>query len=107
MACLVITIMSKPLSSNINIFISVDQQSLNEYFNPHDSAPLYKRQLSHAFELYIMNSIVASKRHSSFIYKICSKSEDDRQYTEPLLYAIRRHFLEKKAIKEAEFEKFK
>jgi hypothetical protein len=99
--------MSKPLSPHINIFISVDQQSLNEYFNPHDSAPLYKRQLSHAFELYIMNSIVAAKRYSPFTYKICSKSEEDQQFTEPLLYAIRRHFLEKKAVKEAEFEKFK
>jgi hypothetical protein len=99
--------MSKSLAPQINIFISVDQQSLTDYFNPHDPAPLYKRQLSHAFELYIMNSIVSVKRYSLFTYKICSKSEEDKQFTEPLLYAIRRHFSEKKSIREAEFEKFK
>ena len=99
--------MSKSLSSNINIFISVDQESLNDYFNTHDPAPIYKRQLSHAFELYIMNSIVAIKRHSVLFYKVCSKSEDDKQYSEPLIYAIRRHFSEKKLVSEAQFEKFK
>src|ERR1700744_1755673 len=99
--------MSKSLSSRINIFISVDQQSLNNYFNTHDPAPIYKRQLSHAFELYIMNSIASVKRYSVFSYKVCSKSEEDKQYTEPLVYAIRRHFSEKRTVKEAEFEKFK
>jgi hypothetical protein len=54
-----------------------------------------------------MNSIVAIKRHSVLFYKVCSKSEDDKQYTEPLVYAIRRHFSEKKSVKEAQFEKFK
>jgi hypothetical protein len=99
--------MRKDLSSNICIFISLDQQSLADYFNPHDPSPLYKRQLSHAFELYIMNSIVSVKRYSRFNFKICSKSEEDKQYSDPLVYAIRRHFSEKKSIKEAEFERFK
>jgi hypothetical protein len=99
--------MGKSLSSNICIYISLDQESLNDYFNPHDPGPLYKRQLSHAFELYILNSIVSLKRYSSLSYRICSKSDEDKQYTEPLIYAIRRHFAEKKATKEAEFEKFK
>ena len=99
--------MSKVVSSNINIFISVDQQSLTDYFNPHDPAPLYKRQLSQAFELYILSSIASVKRHSLLSYKICSKSEEDKQYTEPLVYAIRRHFSEKKSVREAQFEKFK
>lgn len=99
--------MSKSLLTKINIFISVDQQSLTDYFNPHDPAPIYKRQLSHAFELYIMNSIIAVKRHSTLAYKVCCKEEDDKQYTEPLVYAIRRHFTEKKSLKEAEFGKFK
>jgi hypothetical protein len=99
--------MSKSLSSNISIYVSLDQESLGNYFNPHDPGPLYKRQLSQAFELYILNSIASVKRYSLFSYKICSKSEDDKQYTEPLIYAIRRHFAEKKAVKEAEFGKFK
>ena len=99
--------MGKSVSSNINIFISVNQVSLHDYFNTHDPAPIYKRQLSHAFELYIMNSIVAVKRHSVLSYKICSRSEDDKQYADPLVYAIRRHFAEKKSVWEAQFEKFK
>jgi hypothetical protein len=99
--------MGKSVSSNINIYISLDQQSLNDYFNPHDPAPLYKRQLSQAFELYILNSIVSVKRYSQLTYRICTKSEEDKQYTEPLIYAIRRHFSEKKSVREAQFEKFK
>jgi hypothetical protein len=99
--------MRTPISAKINIFISVDQQSLGEYFNAHDPAPIYKRQLSHAFELYIMNSIVAIRRHSTVNYRVCSRHEDDRQYAEPLVYAIRRHFQEKKSVRQAEFEKFK
>ena len=99
--------MSKALSSNICIYITLDRESLNDYFNPHDPGPLYKRQLSHAFELYILNSISSVKRYSLLSYKISSKLEEDKQYTEPLIYAIRRHFAEKKAIKETEFEKFK
>src|SRR5579872_3477536 len=99
--------MKATVPPKINIFISVDPQSLQDYFNPHDPAPLYKRQLSHAFELYVMNCISSIKRYSVVHYKICCKSEDDRQYTEPLLYAIRRHFGEKKSLKQQEFEKFK
>jgi hypothetical protein len=99
--------MSNSLLSRISIFISVDQQSLNDYFNPHDPAPMYKRQLSHAFEVYIMNSIVAVKRYSVINYKVCCKSEEDKQYMEPLIYAIRRHFTERRSLKELEFEKFK
>jgi len=93
--------------SKINIFISVDPQSLQDYFNAHDPAPLYKRQLSHAFEQYVMNCISSIRRYSAVHYKICCKSEEDRQYTEPLMYAIRRHFGEKKLQKQREFEKFK
>jgi hypothetical protein len=57
--------------------------------------------------LYILNSIAPVKRYTQFNYKICSKSEEDKQYSEPLVYAIRRHFTEKKSIRQAEFEKFK
>jgi hypothetical protein len=99
--------MKNPLSRKINIFLSVDQQVINEYFNAHDPAPIYKRQLSHGFEQYIMTSISGAKRHSLFNYRICCKEEGDNQYIEPLLYAIRGHFAEKKLLSDAEFEKFK
>ena len=99
--------MSQLLSKKINIFLSVDQQAIKDYFNAHDPAPIYKRQLSHGFEQYIMTSISAAKRHSVFYYRISCKEETDTQYIEPLLYAIRGHFSEKKLLRDAEFEKFK
>jgi hypothetical protein len=99
--------MSKLIPKKINIFLSVDQPAINDYFNAHDPAPIYKRQLSHVFEQYIMSSIITAKRYSVFNYRVTCKEENDIQYVEPLLYAIRGHFSEKKLLKDAEFEKFK
>jgi hypothetical protein len=99
--------MNNLVLKKVNIFLSVDQQAINNYFNAHDPAPIYKRQLSHEFEQYIMTSILAAKRHSLFNFKIFCKEESDKQFVEPLVYAIRGHFSEKKLIKDAEFEKFK
>ena len=99
--------MNKPLSKKINIFLSLDRDILKGYFNPQDPAPMYKRQLSHEFEEYIMNCIRTAKRDSSFNYKIGYNNESDKQYADPLVYAIRRHFSEAKAIITAAFEKFK
>ena len=95
------------LTEKINIFLTVDQLSIGEHFNPNDPAPLYKRQLSHQFQHYIMTSIESAKRHSVFYYKITCKNESDKQYTEAFIYAIRRHFSAKKLIKIEQFEKFK
>ena len=80
---------------------------MQEYYNAHDPAPLYKRQLSHGFENYINNSILSIKRYSIVNFKICYQEEEDKKLIEPLVYSIRRHFQEKRALKEAEFEKFK
>lgn len=99
--------MSKSISSRITIYLSVDQQTLNGYFNGHDPAPIYKRQLSHAFEQYIMSSIQAVKRYSVLSYKVCYKNDLDKEYIDPLMYAIKGHFSERKLRKQAEFEKFK
>lgn len=99
--------MSKSIAKKINIFLSVDQQAIKDYFNAHDSAPIYKRQLSHGFEQYIMSSISGAKRQSIFNFRVCCKEESDTQYIEPLMYAIRGHFSEKKLLRDAEFDKFK
>jgi len=99
--------MKKPSPKKINIFLSLEQDIFRGYFNPQDPAPLYKRQLSHEFELYIMTSIRSAKRGSEFNYKISYENEPDKQYAEPLTYAIRRHFSETKAIATATFERFK
>jgi hypothetical protein len=99
--------MSKSISSKITIFLSVDRDTMDGYFNGHDPAPMYKRQLSHAFEQYIMKSIMAIKRYSVLNYKVCYKSDPDQEYIDPLVYALRGHFTEKKLLKQDEFEKFK
>lgn len=98
---------SKSLTEKINIFLTVDQSTIGEHFNPNDPAPLYKRQLSHQFQQYIMASIEPAKRYSVFYYKITCKNESDRQYTEAFIYAIRRHFSARKLIMIEKFEKFK
>jgi hypothetical protein len=82
-------------------------QTISTYFNAHDPAPLYKRQLSHQFEQYIMNSVAHAKRFSIIFYKLKCSNDIERQYTQPLMYAIKRHFAEKKAMREAEFRRFK
>jgi hypothetical protein len=99
--------MNESFPKKINIFISVDVQTINTYFNAHDPAPLYKRQLSHQFEQYILNSITHAKRFSIIFYKLKCSNDIERQYTQPLMYAIKRHFTEKKALRESEFRRFK
>ena len=99
--------MDKMLLKNITIFLTVDEQTIDSYFNVHDPSPIYKRQLSHEFEKYISSSIVAIKRHSVLRYKLVCSKESDRQYVEPLIHSIRRHFSIQKVIKESEFRKFK
>jgi len=99
--------MSNLLLKKITIYITVDEEIINSYFNPHDPSPLYKRQLSHGFEKYLTSSIVAIKRYTVLRYKLVCNSESDKQYIEPLVHAIRRHHSIQKAIKEAEFAKYK
>jgi len=99
--------MSQLVVKRITIYLTVDEQTINTYFNSHDPAPLYKRQLSHRFEQYIHSCIVAIKRYSVVRYRLVCTKESDKEYIEPLMHAIRRHFSMQKAIKEEEFYKFK
>jgi hypothetical protein len=98
---------SKTLTSTINIFLTVDPQTIDQHFNPNDPSPIYKRQLSYQFEQYINASILTAKRYSVINYKVNCKNESDKQYIEPFMYTIKRHFSAKKTLKIAEFEKFK
>jgi hypothetical protein len=99
--------LTKSVTEKINIFLTVDQSSIGDHFNSNDPAPLYKRQLSHQFQHYIMTSIESAKRYSVFYYRITCKNESDKQYTEAFIYAIRRHFSAKKLVMIERFEKFK
>lgn len=98
---------AKTLTDDINIFLTIDQGTIGEHFNINDPAPLYKRQLSHQFNQYIMASIEPAKRNSVFYYKITCKKDSDRQFTEAFIYAIKRHFSVQKQLSFEVFEKFK
>jgi hypothetical protein len=99
--------MTEPVSERVNIFLTVDTQIINNYFNSHDPAPIYKRQLSHQLEDYIAACTRQAKRYSVIFYKFKCTSEIDKQYAQPLMYAIRRNYLQKKNVREKEFERFK
>jgi hypothetical protein len=99
--------MSDTYSKPVNIFLTVDSGTIQTFFNENDPAPLYKRQLSHKLEQYIALTVVPVKRYSPVFYKLQCKNEIDKQYTEPLMYAIRRHFSNKKTLREREFRRFK
>jgi hypothetical protein len=91
----------------ISIYLSVDRHTLNEYFNAHDPSPIYKRQLSQQLEEYIQTSVANAKRYTAIFYKLKCVNEIDRQFTEPLMYAIRSHYSGKKVRRIKEFRKFK
>ncbi len=99
--------MEKFTPKKINIFLSVDKQNINSYFNAHDPAPIYKRQLDHQFENYILNAVSVISKDSIVFYKLKCANEADKQYAEPLIYAIKRHFIQKRRIKEEKFSRFK
>lgn len=91
----------------INVYLTLDQLVIQGYFNPHDPAPIYKRQLSRQFELYIMETVALFKRYDVIFYKFKYVNEIDKQYAEPLMYAIRRHFTELKEDRIKTFKEYK
>ncbi len=99
--------MSNLLLKKITIFLTVDEHTIDSYFNAHDPSPLYKRQLSQEFEEYLMSSVVAIKRYSTLRYRLVCTKESDKEFVEPLIHAIRRHYSIQKAIKEVEFKRYK
>jgi hypothetical protein len=99
--------MNKPTPNNFSIFVRLDEQTVYDYFNHHDPAPLYKRQLGHEFEQYIYNSLITSKRDAVINYQFICLEYSDKRFIEPVSRAIRSHFNLKKYLKEEEFKKFK
>ncbi len=99
--------MSKSNSKSVNVYLTLDQTSIDGYFNRHDPSPIYKRQLSHQFEQYILASAAGAKRYDPIFYKIKCTNEIDKQYAEPVMYAIRTHFEEQKSESIRRFSKFK
>lgn len=87
--------------------MTLDQQVIDSYFNKHDPAPIYKRQLSLQFEQYILETASVAKRYDVIFYKFKCTTEGDKQYGEPLMYAVHRHFADKKAERIKDFARFK
>ena len=99
--------MKNVLPEKIDIFLVVNPKAIDEHFNKNDPSPYYKRQLSHEFEEYINHLKASARRYSVIEYKVTCKTEEDKQYTEPLIYAIKRHFAKVMLAKQGEFERFK
>jgi hypothetical protein len=99
--------MTSTLPAEVNIFLTVSPEAIDEHFNKNDPSPLYKRQLSQEFEQYIKLATAGARRYTNIQYKITCKTTTDQQYTEPLIYAIKRHFSAIEIAKQAEFERFK
>ncbi len=98
--------MNKALSRRISIFLSVDSTTINDYFNPHDPAPIYKRQLRHDFIQYMLESVHSYKKYSTVTYKV-TYNPADKNLLDPFMHAVRRHFYVREQMKKAEFERFK
>jgi len=99
---------TKPPAKNVSIFLTVDNNSIGNYFNSHDPAPLYRRQLSYDFQNYLNSSVALTKRFSIIDYKIFTGENVNMRFlVEPLVQSIRRHFQIKRELKKIEFRKFK
>ena len=99
--------MKIPVADHFNIYIRLDEQTVHDYFNHHDPAPLYKRQLGHEFEQYIYNSLLTSSRHTVIGYQVICLDYADKRFVAPVTQAIRNHFTLKRQLKEKEFAKFR
>lgn len=100
--------MQKSTTRKISIYLRIDSNSINNYFNPHDPARLDRRQLGHEFRDYLDTSVADAGRHTIIDFKVfCCETGSMRFMVEPLVKTIRRHFQVKKKHKEIEFRKFK
>ena len=99
--------MSKIASKGVNIFLALDKNTIQSYFNPHDTSPIYKRQLSLKFEQYLAQCVRSCKRYDPIFFKLNSSNKVDEQFAEPLMYAVRRHFTDKKQEEVRAFARFK
>jgi hypothetical protein len=99
---------TKAHPKKLNVYLSIDSESIQKYFNPNDPAPFYRRQLSHDFQEYLNSSIAMAGRNTEIQYKMfCGEANGMRFLMEPLVQTIKRHFEIKRQIAEAQFNKFK
>ncbi len=100
--------MKEPSIRRISIFLSVDENNVYSYFNPHDPAPLGRRQLSHDFQDYLDQTLQPAGRGTAIDFKVfCHGGGNMRFIVDPLINTIRRHYQQQKKLKQSEFKKFK
>ncbi len=92
---------------SVNVFLTLDKNAVDSCFNANDPSPMYRRQLSVKFEQYIRKSAEEAEPEDLIIFKLYSSNEREQQYAEPLMFAIKRHFTEKKTEEVKAFSKFK
>jgi hypothetical protein len=99
--------MNESLTRRISVFLSLNEENVYNYFNPHDPAPLYKRQLGNQIQDYIASAISSARRSSQIQFKVICSREADKKFADALMHAVKRHYMVKKAIKKSEFNRFK
>jgi hypothetical protein len=100
--------MPKSFRSKVSIYLRIDANSINNYFNPHDPARLDKRQLGQEFKDYLNTAVSDASRYTKIDFKVfCCETGSMRFMVDPLIKTIRRHFRTQKMLKETEFRKFK
>ena len=98
--------MSNALTKRINIFFSISRDKMENYFNPHDPAPVYNRQLHPDFIQYMDISVSGYRKHSKVMFKVSCR-EEDNDLVEPFMNAVKRHFKMKEKMKRSEFRRFR
>lgn len=98
--------MSQSLTKKIDVFLAVHKATINTYFNPHDTAPIYKRQLRQDLVTYLNDSVSTYTRYTTLRYKV-SCNKEDLDLVEPFMNAVRRHFKLKEHLLITEFNKYK
>jgi hypothetical protein len=98
--------MRRAQAKKIDVYLTVNRSTIDDYFNPHDPAPIYKRQLRNDLITYMSESVSTYSRDTSIRYKVSSNKED-KDLIEPFMHAVRRHYSLKEQLTKVEFDKFK
>lgn len=93
-------------SKKIDVYLTVNRSTIDDYFNPHDPAPVYKRQVRNDLITYMSESVSTYSRNTSIRYKVSSNKEGT-DLIESFMHAVRRHYSLKEQLTRIEFEKFK
>lgn len=81
--------MTESLTRRISIFLSLNEENVYNYFNPHDPAPLYKRQLGIEIQDYITSFINSSRRSSHIQFKITCFREVYKKFAAVVIHVVK------------------